>query len=82
MSGSYDSSLRFWDLATWRCMRKAEGHADAVRVLAAADSSVVGGGGGGWHVFSGSYDGSVGLWLWWVLVAMCAMSPCTALVLC
>jgi F-box/WD-40 domain protein 7 len=52
VSGSYDTSLRFWDVATWRCVRKCEGHDDAVRVLA-ADNGVV---------FSGSYDGSVGIW--------------------
>ena len=51
-SGSYDTTLRFWDLATWRCVRRCEGHDDAVRVLTAANGKV----------FSGSYDGSVGIW--------------------
>lgn len=43
----------FWDLASWQCVRKAEGHDDAVRVLAAADDTVV---------VSGAYDGAVGIW--------------------
>jgi len=34
-------------------VRKAEGHDDAVRVLAAADDTVV---------VSGAYDGAVGIW--------------------
>ncbi len=52
-SGSYDTTIRFWDLASWHCVRKAEGHDDAVRVLAAAQ---------GGRVISGAYDGAVGVW--------------------
>lgn len=44
--------VRFWALDTLRCVRKCEGHEDAVRVLAVADG----------RVFSGSYDGSIGVW--------------------
>lgn len=44
--------MRFWDLATWRCVRKCDGHEDAVRVLAASDGKV----------FSGAYDGAIGVW--------------------
>ena len=39
----------------WRCLfwrRKCEGHEDAVRVLAVAAGKV----------FSGSYDGTIGVW--------------------
>lgn len=45
-------ACRFWDLATWHCVRKCEGHDDAVRVLSCTEDKV----------FSGSYDGSVGVW--------------------
>lgn len=49
VSGSYDTTVRFWDLQTFRCVRKCDGHQDAVRVLAArADED---------EVYSGSYDG-------------------------
>ena len=52
VSGSYDTTVRFWDLNTFRCVRKCDGHDDAVRVLAASGS----------RVFSGSYDGTIGVW--------------------
>lgn len=55
ISGSYDTTVCFWDLDLLRCVKKCEGHDDAVRVLAAA----------GGKVFSGSYDGSIGIW--WTL---------------
>ena len=51
-AGSYDTTVRFWALSTLRCVRKCEGHDDAVRVLAVA----------GGKVFSGSYDGTIGVW--------------------
>ena len=34
VSGSYDTCVRFWDIPTLRCIKKCEGHEDAVRVLA------------------------------------------------
>ena len=34
VSGSYDTTVRFWNLDSLRCVRKCEGHEDAVRVLA------------------------------------------------
>jgi WD40 repeat protein len=47
-----DTTVRFWDLTTFRCVRKCDGHDDAVRVLASS----------GGRVFSGSYDGTIGVW--------------------
>jgi len=37
---------------SFRCVRKCEGHEDAVRVVAVSGSLV----------FSGSYDGTIGVW--------------------
>ena len=51
-SGSYDTTVRFWDLTSLRCVRRCEGHTDAVRVLAASDS----------NFYSGAYDGTIGVW--------------------
>lgn len=52
VSGSYDTSVRFWSLDSLRCVRKYVGHEDAVRVLAVVEDKV----------FSGSYDGTIGVW--------------------
>ena len=38
--------------AGFRCVRKCEGHEDAVRVVAVSGNMV----------FSGSYDGTIGVW--------------------
>jgi F-box and WD-40 domain protein 7 len=67
VSGSYDTSVRMWRLGgDWRCVRHCAGHADAVRVLAAAPippSTVAGTDRTTWPTaFSGSYDGSIGVW--------------------
>lgn len=56
VSGSYDTTVRFWDLETFRCVRKCDGHQDAVRVLAARSDED--------EVYSGSYDGCVALVMW------------------
>ena len=40
MSGSYDTTVRFWNLDSLRCVRKCEGHEDAVRVLAVVNGKV------------------------------------------
>ena len=59
-SGSYDYSIRVWNLATLQREKTLTGHADAVRALAVAGNKV----------FSASYDGTVkvgldGCWWWW-----------------
>jgi WD40 repeat protein len=43
-SGSYDCSIRVWDLTTFRRVRSLHGHTDAVRSLAVA--------GRGFHSFT------------------------------
>ena len=40
VSGSYDTTVRFWNLDSLRCVRKCEGHEDAVRVLAVVNGKV------------------------------------------
>ena len=41
VSGSYDTTVRFWNLDSLRCVRKCEGHEDAVRVLAVVNGKVL-----------------------------------------
>jgi WD40 repeat protein len=41
VSGSYDTTVRFWNLDSLRCVRKCEGHEDAVRVLAVVNGKVI-----------------------------------------
>ena len=48
-SGSYDCSIRVWDLNTYRRVKSLHGHTDAVRALAVS----------GDVLFSGSYDSTV-----------------------
>ncbi len=48
-SGSYDYTIRVWDLETMAKEATLRGHTDAVRTLAVA----------GGKLFSGSYDGTV-----------------------
>jgi F-box/WD-40 domain protein 7 len=48
-SGSYDYSIRVWNLDTLQREKTLTGHTDAVRALAVA----------GGRVFSASYDGSL-----------------------
>lgn len=48
-SGSYDYTIRVWDLETMAREATLRGHTDAVRTLAVA----------GGKLFSGSYDGTV-----------------------
>ena len=55
MSGSYDTTVRFWNANSFSCAGMFESHEDAVRVLAST-------GEGATKVYSGSYDGSVGFW--------------------
>lgn len=67
VSGSYDTTVRFWDLNTFRCMRKCDGHNDAVRVLAAYNG----------RVFSGSYDGTIGVGGLFGLAGVSCHSSCS-----
>ncbi|KAJ1929650.1 hypothetical protein IWQ60_000974 [Tieghemiomyces parasiticus] len=71
ISGSWDRSVKVWDLATGACLQTLTGHADFVKCLALAPGGAVGG-----HtrvssastaeilpiLFSGSSDGSIRQW--------------------
>ena len=51
-SGSYDNTIRVWDLTTLRKVSVLQGHVDAVRALAVSGN----------RLFSGSYDNSIRVW--------------------
>lgn len=51
-SGSYDYTVKVWNLDTLTRMKTLEGHTDAVRALSVADG----------RLFSGSYDSTVRVW--------------------
>ena len=55
ISGSYDTTVRFWNTETFQCVGKFEGHDDAVQCSPPR-------GRGSESVYSGSYDGSIGFW--------------------
>jgi len=42
VSGSYDTTVRFWNTSTFNCVGKFEGHDDAVRVLTSIGEDSVG----------------------------------------
>lgn len=54
LSGSWDKSLRLWELATGRCVRSCEGHTDFVRSVAFSPDGEL--------VLSGSIDRALRLW--------------------
>jgi WD40 repeat protein len=54
LSGSYDQTVRLWELASGRCLRVFEGHSDSI--------SSVSWGPDGQQALSGSYDQTVRLW--------------------
>ena len=50
-SGSYDGTVRVWDIETLACLRTLAGHTGPVRTLVYSAG----------HMFSGSYDKTVSL---------------------
>jgi WD40 repeat protein/serine/threonine protein kinase len=54
LSGSYDKTLKLWDLSSGCCVRTFEGHAKAVTSVALGPD--------GRYGLSGSYDNTVKLW--------------------
>lgn len=51
-SGSWDKTIRVWDVESLQCLRVLEGHGEAVLALAVGDTFLV----------SGSYDTTVRFW--------------------
>ena len=50
-SGSYDGTVKVWDVVTLECLKTLAGHTGPVRTLVSS----------GGHMFSGSYDKTVRL---------------------
>ncbi|MEK9135793.1 MAG: protein kinase, partial [Bacteroidota bacterium] len=55
LSGSYDNTIRLWELETGRCLRLLEGHTDRVKCIAMSPD-------GRWVLSAAEYNDS--LWLW------------------
>jgi hypothetical protein len=54
LSGSWDKTLKLWEVATGRCLRTFEGHASYLRSVCLS--------GDGFFALSGSYDKTLKLW--------------------
>ena len=54
VAGSDDGTIRVWDLATGRCARLLEGHANTVRTVVLTPD--------GQYAVSGSEDGTIRVW--------------------
>ena len=54
VSGSYDRTIRIWDMASGHCLQTLEGHSDWVRAVAISHD--------GSRIVSGSDDGTIRIW--------------------
>ena len=54
VSGSYDMTIKVWDLASGACVRTLEGHSGFVMSVALSTC--------GKHIVSGSYDYTINIW--------------------
>jgi WD40 repeat protein len=66
-TGSYDQTVRLWEIATARFVRALEGHTG--RILSVAFSS------DGRTLATGSDDQTVRLWDFWHVIGLCRFEP-------
>ena len=52
ISGSWDHTIRIWDMNSWECLKVLEGHTDLIRTVFVKDNLII----------SGSWDHTIRIW--------------------